>query len=216
MNKRNITIISICFIIIITGIILNCTIGANFNLEYNNHTEIDVYIGQEFDNKEIKDLSQEVLQSNEIDVKKVEIYKDMACIMTKNDISTEQIESLNQKINEKYELENEVENITITKVPKIEMHDLIKPYLAPIIISLIIILIYTGIYLYVMKKKGKDINITKVLVKFLLITIGIPLLCFSLIIITRLPINKVTIPVLAGIYILSVFEETYSALKKKI
>ena len=81
----------------------------------------------------------------------------MVCIKTKGEVTSEQIENLNTKINEKYGTENKTEDIVITKVPKVKFIDLIKNYIWPTIISLVIIIIYiVGSFLILKKNKNSS------------------------------------------------------------
>lgn len=157
MNKK--TIISIiCWIVIVIGIITAWTIKVNLGLEYSEHTEIDIYIGKQFDSNEIKNIASEELQSKTISINKVEVYEDMVCIKVKGEVSSEQIEKLNTKINEKYGTENKTEDIVITKVPKVKCIDLIKSYIWPVIISIVIIIIYMVGIFFILKKNTSSSN----------------------------------------------------------
>ena len=156
MNKKSIICI-ICCIVVVVGIVTACAIKLNFGLEYSEHTEIDIYIGKQFDSNEIKSIAKEELQSKNISINKVEVYEDMVCIKTKGEVNSEQIENLNTKINEKYGTENKTEDIVITKVPKVKFIDLIKNYIWPTIISLVIIIIYiVGSFLILKKNKNSS------------------------------------------------------------
>lgn len=157
MNKK--TIISIiCWIVIVIGIITVWTIKVNLGLEYSEHTEIDIYIGKQFDSNEIKNIASEELQNKTISINKVEVYEDMVCIKVKGEVSSEQIEKLNTKINEKYGTENKTEDIVITKVPKVKCIDLIKSYIWPVIISIVIIIIYMVGIFFILKKNTSSSN----------------------------------------------------------
>lgn len=157
MNKK--TIISIiCWIVIVIGIITAWTIKVNIGLEYSEHTEIDIYIGKQFDSNEIKNIASEELQNKTISINKVEVYEDMVCIKVKGEVSSEQIEKLNTKINEKYGTENKTEDIVITKVPKVKCIDLIKSYIWPVIISIVIIIIYMVGIFFILKKNTSSSN----------------------------------------------------------
>ena len=141
---------------------------------------------KEFNNKEIKQLAQEVLENKDVYVEKVELYEDMVSINAK-DISNEQLEQLNQKINEKYEVENKVEEISIITVPKVRLLDKIKPYIWPAVICTIIILAYTII-------RFRKLGILKIILKVLSINVLAQAIYFSIFAITRLPINRLTLP----------------------
>lgn len=195
MNKINKKVIInvILSLIIIAGIIVTVTVGFNKDLNYSNHKEIDIYLGKEFENKEIENIVKEVVGSEKVIVNKVELYEDMVSITIK-DISDEKLSELNTKINEKYEIENKIEDLIVTEVASVRIRDLIKPYIIPTIISLIVILIYVLGYI-VLYKKMRDKKAIKILLKTLAIIIGVEALYFSIIAITRMPVTSITIPV---------------------
>ena len=53
------------------------------------------------------------------------------------DITDEQLQQVNTKINEKYNIENTLEDLVVTNVPNTRIRDLVKPYITPVMISLI-------------------------------------------------------------------------------
>ena len=63
-------------------------------------------------------------------------------LITVKEISDEQKNNLAAKINEKYSLELSQEDLKITNNAQIKLCDLIKPYIAPSIISIALIMIY--------------------------------------------------------------------------
>lgn len=196
---KNKTIIGIIFaLIIIAGIVITCIWGLNFDLIYSNHKQIDIYIGQEFENKDIYKIVKETVGSKKIIVQKVELYEDMVSISLK-DITEEQLTNINSKINEKYGIENKAENITINNIPNARGRDLVKPYILPTIISLVIIITYLIIYNIITKKE----NNIKETIKAVGTIIGVQLLYLALLAITRLPINRITIPFSIVLYIIT-------------
>lgn len=202
MNKKIIGAIIIG--IVLAGIVITCIFGLNIGLKYREHKEIDIYIKQEFEDKDIKDIAKEVLGNREVIISKVEVYKDMVSIAVDN-ISDEELNNLNNKINEKYSLDNKIDDIVVSDVPREKLFDLTKPYIVPTIISFVIIELYLVIYVFVYKKYGKevkDINTIKCVLELLAATIIIGLLYVSVLAITRLPVNRLTIP--TGILILFV------------
>ena len=217
---KNKTIIKIILVLIIlAGIVVTCINGLNFGLNYGAHKDIDVYIGQEFKKQDIYDIVKEVVGNQEIQLQKVELYEDMVSISIK-DITDEQLESLNAMINQKYGIDNSIEEIIVTNVPSVKLIDLIKPYILPIIISLAIIIIYILIYNVIYANKGREVNNTKVIVKFIISTIKVELLYLSILAIVRLPINRLTISLAIVIYIINTItillklEKEYSKIKE--
>lgn len=217
--KNKIIIEIILTLIVLAGIIITSVCGLNFGLNYSNHKEVDIYIGQEFENQDIYTIAKEVLENRKISVQKVELYEDMVSIKVK-DITDEQLESLNTKINEKYGIENKVESIVITDVPNVRGRDLVKPYILPVAISFGLIIIYLIIYNAIYSKMGREVNMVKTIVKAILSIILVQLLYLSVLAITRLEVNALTIPIAIVLYVIitiAIFvklEKEYSKIKK--
>lgn len=199
--KNKIIIEIILTLIVLAGIIVTCVWGLNFGLNYSNHKEVDIYIGQEFENQDIYTIAKEVLENKKIEVQKVELYEDMVSIIV-NDITDEQLESLNTKINEKYGIENKVESIVVTDVPNVRGRDLVKPYIVPVAISLGLIIIYLIIYNVICSKMGRKVNAIKTTIKAIVSIIGVQLLYLSVLAITRLEVNALTIPIAIVLYVI--------------
>ena len=146
MNKK--IIYGILALIVLVGAVLVVTIGLKLDMKNDANTKIYVYIGKEFDNNDIEQIAKETFETDTAIVQKVEIYNEMALITIKEQNTeniNEKIESLNSKINEKYGLENKKEDIVINNETKINMYSVIKPYILPMLISLIVILVYSSI-----------------------------------------------------------------------
>lgn len=200
---KKIKIIPILFsIIIIIGIVITCIWGLNFSMPYSAHKEIDMVIGQEFNNQDIYQIVKEVVGKQEITVQKVELYEDMVSIHIK-DITEEQLENLNTKINEKYGIENTTKDIVITSSPNVRGRDLIKPYIMPVIVSFAIVLCYIIVYVAICKHRGKEIKMIKAILGTIEVVLEFQLLYLAFLAITRLPINTLTIPIAIALYILT-------------
>lgn len=197
MKKNKIEYIVLACIIVI-GIIVIAVAGFNVSLKYSPNKQVSVYIGKEFDSNDIKGLVKEVIGNEEVIVQKVEIYEEIVAI-TVRDITDEQVEQLNNKINEKYGLENTVEDdVVVTENSNLRIRDIVKPFIWPIALSLIIILVYAGI-------RFRKLNIFEVLGKILGINIFAQLLFVSILAIIRIPVNALTIPTALAIYVMVTF-----------
>ena len=204
-------IIAIC--IVIAGIVVTCTIGLNFDVNYSKNKQITIYIGKEFEEKDIKDIVKEVTQESRVIVQKVELYEDMVSIKVK-DITDEQVQQLNDKINEKYELENKLEEVVVSENANVRGRTLIKPYILPMTISFILVIVYVMGYMVVNYKIGKKLNIAKSLGKIVLTIIAVQALYISLIAILRLPVNRLTIPTGIVLYVVTTIVLMYKLEKK--
>ena len=198
MNKK--IIYGILALIVLVGAVLVVTIGLKLDMKNDANTKIYVYIGKEFDNNDIEQIAKETFETDTAIVQKVEIYNEMALITIKEQNTeniNEKIESLNSKINEKYGLENTKEDIVINNETKINMYSVIKPYILPMLISLIVILVYSSI---IYRKLG----ILKNIIIYVLTVIGSQLLYASILVITRLPFNMFIIPIGLIIYAITI------------
>jgi preprotein translocase subunit SecF len=198
MNKK--IIYGILALIVLVGAVLVVTIGLRLDMKNDANTKIYVYIGKEFDNNDIEQIAKETFETDTAIVQKVEIYNEMALITIKEQNTeniNEKIESLNSKINEKYGLENKKEDIVINNETKINMYSVIKPYILPMLISLIVILVYSSI---IYRKLG----ILKNIIIYVLTVIGSQLLYASILVITRLPFNMFIIPIGLIIYAITI------------
>lgn len=190
-NNKILYIILACIIII--GAVVTGFKGLNFGLKYAPNKQIEIYIGKEFDNNDIKQMVREVIGNKQVIVQKVELYEEIVSITVK-EMSDTQIEELNKKINEKYGLENTVsDDFIITENANLRGRDLVRPFIFPIALSLIIILVYAGI-------RFRKIDIFEVLSKIFGMNILAQLLYVSILAITRLPVNVLTVPTAIAIY----------------
>lgn len=198
MNKK--IIYGILALIVLVGAILMVTIGLKLDMKNDANTKIYVYIGKEFDNNDIEQIAKETFETDFAIVQKVEIYNEMALITIKEQNTeniNEKIESLNSKINEKYELKNKSEDIVVKNETKINMYSVIKPYILPMFISLIVILVYSSI-MY------RKLGILKNVIIYVLTVVGSQLLYASILVITRLPFNIFIIPIGLIIYAITI------------
>lgn len=196
MNNKKVKIIAILsIIIIIAGIIMIMTKGYNFDLKYSDANRILLDIGTTFNNKDIKSITDEVLGNQKVMIQKVEVFEDAVSI-TAEEITEEQKTNLINKMNEKYGTTTKAEDIEITTIAHTRGRDIIKPYIVPFLIATIIIVIYMMIRYY-------KLNAFKVLLKTVCMVIYTQIMLFSIIAITRIPIGRLTIPMVLTVYILT-------------
>lgn len=188
MKKK---ICAVVALIIILGTVLTLTVGLNVSLEYSAHTMIEANVGQEFKISDIKAITKEVLPKNTVLIQKASEYEDMVCIKV-DGITDEQKSLLCEKINEKYGSDIKVEDLVIEQVTNTRLRDVISPYIVPVAIATVAILVYMAIKF---KKQGV-LNV--VLQTGILIVIS-EWLFLALLVITRYPIDKIVIP--AGLMI---------------
>lgn len=201
-NKKIIIGILIA-IILIAGIAITLTIGLNFDLNYQETRQIQLNLGTEFDKNDIKEITDEVFSGQKVMIQTVEVFKDAVSIRT-TDITDEQKQSLIDKINEKYEsAEIEADSVEIETIPHTRGRDIVKPYIAPFALATFIILVY-------MAFRYKKIGSTKTILKTLGMVILMQAILLSIIAIARIPIGRVTIPLVLGVYLLTLIGLTTS------
>ncbi len=211
-TKKILTVVlAISIIIIIAGIIVVAKQGFRFDLHYQGGKRIEVELGQDVQKQEIEEISKEVLGEN-VQVQIVEVYKQEVSILAP-DITEEQRNAIVTKINEKYGLELSAEESEIIVVPNTRFRDIIRPYIIPLIITTVIILVYIGFRF--IKKTSAEILLETIGA----ITVGQALL-FSIIAVTRIPIGVWTLPLVLIVYVLSTVFctarlETYINLQKE-
>lgn len=148
----------------------------------------------------MRDIAKEVFGNQRVLVQVVELYKDMVSFTVEEKSDEElapKVEELNKKINEKYGLENKVENISIVHSPKVRLRDIISPYIWPVGICTTLVFVYAMI-------RYRKLGAFRTLGKYIVGVLGIELLYLSLIALTRLPINQLVIPVGLLLYTLAI------------
>lgn len=196
--KKVVYIILACIIII--GTVITTTMGLKADLIYSKNAEIDIYIGKQVNKEEINDIVKEVFSEKKVIVQQIELFGDMVSITIPEKSDEElktQIEQLNTKINEKYGTENKAEDIKVIHNSKIKLSSIIKPYIVPIAISALVILVYV-IVRY--RKQG----ILKTIVSYILTVGAVEAVFLSIIAITRFPINRLVIPIGLLLYVTTI------------
>ena len=195
LNKSRKFIIVLIALVIIVGIVMIVVKGFNFDLKYQKSQKVELYLQTEFNISDIKQITDEVFGNQKVMIQKVEVFEDSVLITTTS-INDEQKNNLITKINEKYGAELTSETTVVDDVPHTRGRDIIKPYIVPFAIAVIASLIYIGIRYY---KLGIASSILK--------SIGIILLAqivlFSVIAIARIPIGRLTIPMVIFVYLLT-------------
>ena len=179
-------------IIIIIGLIMGITMGFNYGINYGAHEKIEIYINQEVNTGDIKDIASEVFKGENTRIQTVELFKDMAAITVKSS-TDEQIEKLVQIVNEKYGEELTVDDVTIVKIPQTSVNDIIKSYLIPVILIMVASSLYIAIRYW-------KLGFWKILLKTLCTILVVCALFVSAYTIIRIPVNEIAMPI--GLFIL--------------
>lgn len=203
--KKVVSILLIC--LLIAGIIVIAVKGFNVGLKYSENTQIAINIGKTFEINDIKQITSEVFKGQRVIIQKVELYEDMVQITVK-EASEEQINELNTKINEKYELENSIDDVEVVQNANVRLRTLIKPYILPISILSIVTILYAMI---VYRKQG----ILYVLYTTAMAIVAPQAILSSLYAVTRIPINRLTSIIAVVVYIASITITMFYFGKKK-
>ncbi len=202
-------IYAILILIIIAGIIIIPTIGLRADIIYSENVELDVYVGETFDRKDIESIVSEVFPDERVIIQEIEMFNDMFSLTLQDNRSEDElntkIEELNNKINEKYGTENTVDDISVTHNSRIRLSDILIPYVVTIGISVVVILVFVGV-------RYRKLGVIRTLITYLLSIGASELLLLSIIAITRFPINRLVIPVGLVLFVIVV---TILALKMK-
>ena len=184
-------------LVIIAGIVMIAVKGFNFDLKYQDTQRVELYLETEFNISDIRQITDEVFGDQKVMIQKVEVFEDSVSITTTS-ISDEQKNNLITKVNEKYGTELTAEDTIVEDIGHTRGRDIIKPYIIPFAIAVVVVLIYLGIRYY-------KLSIVKVIAKSIGIMALAQILLFSVIAITRIPIGRLTIPMVILVYLLTLF-----------
>lgn len=192
--KKVIQILLIC--LIIAGIVVISTVGFNVGLKYSVHKEISININKEFNVSDIRNITKEVFGNKPMIIQQVELYKDMVQISVK-EASEEQVSSLNDKINEKYGLENAISDVKVVDIPNVRLRNVIKPYILPVSIVSVLTIIFAMIVY-------RNLGVWKVLYDTAMAIVAPQAILSSLYAVTRIPINRIATIVAISVFALSI------------
>ena len=195
MNKKIFYAILIC--VIIAGAVVIATMGLKTDITYSRNLRLDVYLGKEYTKQDIEPIAKEVFGNERMLVQQVEYYGDMFSITISQEVEEidSKIEQLTNKLNEKLGLELKKENITKEYQPHIRLFSVLKPYLVPLAISMIVILAYVMI-------RFRKIGAWKTLALYVLMVLASELIYLSILAICRIPINRLVTPIGLAIYVI--------------
>lgn len=197
-------------LIIIAGIAVVAVKGFNVELKYRHHQKIELNIGEEVKTEEIQKIADEVFGKNKSKVQIIEVYKDAVQIAS-TEISEEQKNAVVQKINELYPQEAEegkeakvlikAENVKIITNTNIRLRDVVSPYIIPMIIITIVVLVYVAI-------RYRKLGIVKSIVEPAVIIVLTQVILLSVLAIVRFPMGRLTMPLVLLVYVVSIIFAT--------
>lgn len=190
--KNKIRILAV--IIIIIGIILIAVKGLVFDLNYAENRQIQITIDSEFELKDIEQMTKEVFNNQDFKLNIVGEDEDTISIKIR-DYTDEQLLQLNDKINDKYGLSNNVEDIERYYNTNVRGRDIVKHFVVAMVISTVLVAIYSMI-------KYRKLKPYKVFIELVLKLFLSQMLLISIYSITRLPISRVTMSISIVLYLI--------------
>lgn len=201
MNTNKKIILLGLILLIIAGVVVIALKGLNVSLMFRNHESINIYIDKEVDFNEFKDLCKEVFGNKKYVLKKLELFGE-AVNLSKESFTDEEKETLINKINEKYEKEYTVNDLTINEIPNIRIRDIIRPYVKPITISAVLIIAYMLI-------RYRKTSVFEIIGKLLLLIVLTEVTVLSLIAILRIPVSSVVINLMLSLAVIELVVYNY-------
>lgn len=200
-TKKIILYIIIC-LIIVAGIVVWKTVGFNMELQYSSRKQIQLANQTGIEISDIEKIASEVLGNTEFMIQPVETFGNAVSVVSK-DMTEDQKNSIVEKFNEKYYSDDSdhkinSDDIKIVSIPFTRVKDVIKPYILPGAITLILVTLYFAI-------RFRKLGWKKVIAKALVIPVVVEALMFSIIAITRAPFGRVTTILGIAIYIITIF-----------
>lgn len=168
-------------LLIIAGAVVVALKGFNVDLMLEQHEEMNIVIGKEINIKDIKSICKEVFKNKQVVVRTVDLFNDSVNISVESMTDEEKNELVN-KINEKYETELSAENLSAYTVSNVRIRDLVRPYISPVLISVIVIVAYLII-------RFRKMSVLKLLGKLFGIIILTEAVIASIIAISRIPVS---------------------------
>ena len=117
-QKSTKILIALIAVILVLGTVIIFTKGLAFQLKYQDNKKVEMNLGEEFEEKDIKEITNEVFGNQPVMIQAIEVYKDAVSITT-TDITEEQKSELVTKINEKYETEISADDVVIEEISHI-------------------------------------------------------------------------------------------------
>ena len=180
-------------LLIIAGIVVVSLKGVKVSLNLQQHEEVTVYIGKPVELKEVKNICKEVFGNKYFIVIDVDTFKDAYSINVES-LTNEEKQALLTKINEKFGVNLVETDKSIKTLSNIRIRDVVKPYIKPVIISAILMVVYMII-------RFRKEKVAKLLGKIFGIIILTEAVIFSIIAIARIPLSALMINLMAVIAI---------------
>ncbi|HJJ13268.1 MAG TPA: hypothetical protein OIM48_08300 [Clostridiaceae bacterium] len=195
-------------IVIIAGIVVGYTAKFKFSLAYDDSIRVEMYIGKDYTKADVEAIAKEAFGTKEVLIQKIEFFNDSVAI-TVRESNDEKLNNLVAKVNEKYGTTLAKEDLTVVDVPHYRGRDIMSNYIVPIVISAVLIIVYSII-------RFRKIELAKVVAKLLIWPIIVEALYLSILAIARIPISYYTLPLGIILAVLTLTIITYKNEKKLV
>lgn len=193
INTKNKLIYAIIFLIVIAGTICYFTKGINFDRKYSKNDQIVISNNTGFEISKIREISEKVLLGKNSDVREVEIFKN-SVLISASEINEEDKEKIIEEVNKQYNTEISKDNVKIQSIEQFRIMDIVRPYILPIAITFVLILLYFLI-------KYKKLLAVNVLLKAISLPLIAELFLMSIIVITRMPFGDLALAMILVVYV---------------
>lgn len=194
--KKKILLASV-LILLIVDIIITATIGLRVSTEYAEGYLIKFHEKSTISTDDIKSIAKEIWGKN-YKVQKVEFFDDSAVIKVRS-YDSDQIETLKNKLNEKYSSNLETSDFEIEHIANSKIRYLVEPYILPIGLSVLFVLVY-----YTIRFKG-----AKEMIELLVNLLAVGFVLYTIHAICRLPVSPFSISFVIIAVILTILFTTF-------
>ena len=197
MRTKNIILYVIICLIIIAGIAVWDSKGFNTELQFSSRYEIQLTNNKGINTDDINQIASEVLGDSRFFVQKVEKFGNAVQIVAE-EMNEDKKNQIVEKFNEKYKEEVKKEDVKIKYIPFTRVKDVIKQFLIPGVISLLLVLCYFMI-------RYKKLGWKCVVIKTVIYPIIAELLMYSIMSIIRIPFGRLAISMSVVLYLAIIF-----------
>lgn len=197
-------------LLVLAGIVVVIFKGFNVSLMLRQHESVDIVIGTKFDIKDVKEICKNTFQDKKYVVRTIEVFSDAVNINVES-MTDEEKQKLVQGFNERYNLELDVQELTIKSNSNVRIRDMVNPYLVPCFVSMVVI----TIYLIIRFRKLNAVKLLGKLYGLLIITLAV---IGSVVAIIRIPFSSIIVNFMAVVCIVEIviytsyLEKNYSKL----
>ena len=197
-------IVLIALVIIIAGTVVKLSKGMNYIIKWKKSVSINFHIHEaKVELSDLKGVLNESFPGSKYIIQNLDDEEDDFLItIDKEQITDEEKNSFIEKVNSKYETEITADDIEVVYNNPVKLFDIAKPYIIPVIITVVII----SAYFILRYKKVGALNI----IENLLYGIVMPeWLYLSILALFRISVGYYTLPIAILIYLISIITLIY-------